>query len=181
MAADLEMHYDATVEEIARTLIAEHHEHLQELTFLYLHTTQEKKVRGRVVYAEVKRLGVIDRFLSSGTEASLEAGADFMIVTYGDAWSLLAPNQKQAAIDHELCSVRKEEKPKRDGEVIITWKIVGPDAVVFYGEIERHGLWRRELRNLGAKMRQMPLAWDKVPMEMEPEPETERETVGAGR
>jgi len=63
----------------------------------------------------------------------------FIIELGADAWQALDDRQRQACLDHHLCSMRVEEDPD-SGEVKCS--IRPPDFIGYKEEVERWGMWR---------------------------------------
>jgi hypothetical protein len=148
--------------EIAEALIAEHHPHLEDASVLYLATSQKRKSRGQVVLGTAGKMAPPQRYLSSGVQQSVEAGADFLLIFTEAEWMRLTGEQRRAAVDHELCHCIQTTRETADGEIEYGWGLRGHDVECFAEEIERHGLWRRELRDLAAEMQQLPLDFSKA-------------------
>jgi len=145
--ADIEITEAGEAEAIAQQLIPEYHPHLIEASIVYLFTTQERKYRGDVVLGTAQRLGMLPRYFSSGTSADLEEGYDFCILLSQDQWKFLTHDQRRALIDHQLshCGVRRTVNHLTQ-EVSEHWTLLPHDVEEFRGVIERHGLWRPDLR-----------------------------------
>lgn len=145
--ADIQITEAGEAEAIAQQLIPEYHPHLQDAQIVYLFTTQERKYRGDVVLGTAQRLGMLPRYFSSGTSADLEEGYDFCILLSEDQWKFLTHDQRRALIDHQLshCGVRRTVNHLTQ-EVSEHWTLLPHDVEEFRGVIERHGLWRLDLR-----------------------------------
>lgn len=131
-------------QELAGPLIEEHHPHLANARILWLFTTAKRKKANRVVLGTAARLGVLQRYLSSGME-SIDTGYDFMILLSDKHWAGLKPAQRLALVDHCLCRCgQRETVNRRTGATTTTWCTLAPDVEEFSAVVERHGLWLNE-------------------------------------
>ena len=87
---------------------------------------------GRVVQGRTKKVPPLLSVLA-------ESEAIFVIELAEDEWAKMGPEEKEALIDHHLCSMMVEENPQTSN---ISYKIAPPDFIGYRGEIERHGVWR---------------------------------------
>lgn len=62
----------------------------------------------------------------------------FIIELPQDAWENLDAKQREACLDHHLCSCRADE-PKGDGDT--KFSIVKPDYSIYRDNVERYGMW----------------------------------------
>jgi hypothetical protein len=167
---EIEISYAYDAETLGNQLIDQHHGHLIQAKILWLFTTQERKKCDRVRAASAAKLPPLQRFLASGTAASVQDGHDFLILIDVKQWGQLAQHQRLALVDHELshCSVSDSGK----------WTIVGHDVEELTHIIARHGLWRNELAEMGkVSARQLHLLTDEVdrsPISAEARAELER-------
>jgi hypothetical protein len=116
-------------EGIARDLIGKYHGHLTNATILFLTANQTRKRRGKAVEATTKK---VDPILNHFTQA------DFLVVLDETHWMYLDEDRKRALIDRQLCYCGVNEKGK--------WVIWPTDIECFIGEVQRHGLWREDVR-----------------------------------
>lgn len=63
----------------------------------------------------------------------------FIIELAADQWQLLDQQQRQALLDHHLCSMMVEEDPESGN---VKYGVRPPDFVCYSDEISRHGMWR---------------------------------------
>lgn len=135
--------------EIAAELIPEYHRHLYGHEVLFLFTDKTQKSRGKLIGAKVSKLNDTQRYLSSGTGASVEEGAEYMILISKEIWDSLLTSQRRALIDHELCHI-VEKPPKEDAEEDEpTLTIIGHDIEEFDAIVQRHGLWHDAHKSFG--------------------------------
>lgn len=169
--ADIEITEAVEAQEIARDLICDYHPHLLDANIVYLFTSQERKYRGDVVLGTAQRLGSLPKFFSSGEAASLEDGYDFCILLSEDQWKFLSVPQRHALIDHQLshCGVRRTVNAITQ-EVTEHWTLLAHDVEEFRGVIERHGLWRLDLRKFAetAIQHRQPTLFDQLQEEDAP-------------
>jgi hypothetical protein len=150
--------------EIAKDLIARYHQHLVDARILYLFTTQERKKCDRVRLASAKKFSAMERYLSSlhlegEASASVDAGADFLILFDVNQWSIMHDDQHVALTDHELCHCAKVEVVTRHDDIELVWGIRGHDVEEFHAVLERHGFWRPEIQTLAHVVQQkLPFA-----------------------
>lgn len=137
------------VERLAQPIIDKHHQHLAGARILYLFTTQERRHHTKTVLATAQKLSAIQRFLSSGEDASSDEGYDFLILVGTVEWSLLTPKQRVALIDHELCHCWADESG--------AWKLRAHDVEEFSDIVHRHGLWKQDVRTFATVVHQLHL------------------------
>jgi hypothetical protein len=163
--ADIEITQAVDAEIIANELISEFHPHLRDARIVYLFTNQERKYRGDVVLGTAQRLGSLPKYFSSGEAASLEDGYDFCILLSEDQWKFLNVAQRRALIDHQLshCGIRRTIN-HLTSEVTEHWCLLAHDVEEFRGVIERHGLWRLDLRQFAetAIQHRQPTLFDQL-------------------
>ena len=148
---------------VADELIPRHHPHLLDARILYLKTTAERKKCDRVRLASAAKLGALQKYLSSlhmdaRQEASIYRGADFLMLIGEVEWGQLSTTQRVALVDHELLHMKRVEKITDTG-VEASWGLRGHTVEAFAEEIERHGLWKSDLRVMAEVMQQ------RVPLE----------------
>ena len=158
MAQDIVITEALDAARIGGELIAEYHLHLLDARILYLFTTQQRKKCDRVRLASAHKFSALHRYLSSvhireTPEASVDYGADFLILIDREEWKRLSPRQQRALIDHELTHCARVEKITDTG-VEGHWAIRGHDVEEFSDIIQRHGLWRQDLKNMAKAIEQ---------------------------
>lgn len=136
---------------IAQELIAEVHTHLQEANILYLFTDKRRTKDNRVILGTAKRAGKMERFLSG---ESVDGEVDFILLFDKNEWELMPEAKKRAVVDHELCHCARG-KDDKDGDP--TWTTRGHDVEEFAEVIERHGLYKYDVKKFGDVVRQLPL------------------------
>ncbi len=133
-------------EQIANELIPECPVHLLDARILYLFTTQKRRKDDKVVLGSSAKMAALPRFLSSGLTA-VEEGFDFLILFGADEWKDLTLAQRRALVDHELChcyfGFNKGER---------VWRLRGHDVEEFSAVIERHGLWKSDVRAFSVRV-----------------------------
>lgn len=158
MAEDIIITEALEAKRLADDLIPYYHLHLLDARILYLFTTQERKKCDRVRLGSAKKFSALERYLSSrhfddGQEASVFTGADFLIMIDVNQWETLSTTQRLALVDHELGHCARFEKITDTG-VVGRWGLKAHDVEAFFGEIERHGLWKRDLQDTATAMKQ---------------------------
>lgn len=115
------------VQEMAKELIANYHSHLALAKIAYLYSNKEKKSKGKVTFAEARKVGKIARALCD---------YDFVIVIYHPTWVNLSDEDQRIVLDHELCHLLIEED-ENTGEA--KYKILPHDFEEFGDIIKRYG------------------------------------------
>lgn len=64
---------------------------------------------------------------------------EFVFEIAADEWQTLSNDQREALMDHLLCSCKVEEE---EGTGEVKCSITKPDVFFFYDELKRHGDWR---------------------------------------
>ena len=108
--ADIYIQEAPEAEAIADALIPAHHSHLTTARILYLFTTQKRRRHTKTVLATAAKMSALQRYLSSGTEAAVQAGYDFIVLIGHDEWGFRSPDQQRALVDHELCHCAQRVK-----------------------------------------------------------------------
>lgn len=144
--------------QIAEELIPKHHTRLLDhpvlgdARLLYLFTDRKRKKGNRVTLGTAAKLPALQRYLSRrGGDPTSEA--HFILLFSYLEWDLLEPEQQVALVDHELChcTVRMGKDFKS------RWAIREHDVEEFTEIIQRHGLWKPDLAEMGQAMQQLPL------------------------
>lgn len=136
---------------IAAELIRADHPELKEAKLLWLVTTGKVKCAPKV-------LNPFERYLSSGdVDPTVEDGFDLACIVNEELWDYLAVTNgaegRRALVDHLLCHIERQV----DDEGTVVWKIAKHPIEEFPDVVRRHGLWRPELRDFGALVRQLAL------------------------
>lgn len=142
---DIEISFNDEAKEIAEEMIPEVHQHLRTANIAYLFTTQDRKKAGRVILGTASKLSPVQRFLSSD---SGDEGYDFIILFGKNQWDLMTDKKKKAVVDHELCHCSVGSKG---------WALRGHDVEEFREVIERHGLYKEDVREFAETARQLEL------------------------
>ena len=100
--------------------------------------------KGKTVLANIKKASAVDLCLID---------AELIVRVNMDAWKRLTEAQQRALIDHELCHATTELD--KQGEVNL--KMVGHDVEEFSAIVERHGLWKGDLRDFLEQADQLKL------------------------
>jgi hypothetical protein len=119
--------------EMAQTLIAEYHKEIRRANIAFVMKSDDKfKLKKHQKWAVAAKIPAkYDAFLDF----------DFLIWIQEEIWRLLNPDQRRALIDHELshCGFDENDQPV----------IIPHDFEEFSAIIERHGLWRKSLKEMG--------------------------------
>lgn len=137
------------VYDILEPIIAAHHEHLGDARTLLLFRDQAAKRAGKLVAATASKM--------SGKENAI-AGAEppyaFKIEIANDLWTLNSEAWRRALIDHELCHCGGNSE---DG-----WELLSHDLEEFSAIVERHGLWKADVKDFYVRVMQLELFDDPV-------------------
>jgi len=145
--------------EIAEELIPKHHTRLVDhpilgdARLLYLFTDRKRKKGNRVTLGTAAKLPALQRYLSRSSPHNSASEAHFILLFSYLEWELLDEEQQVALVDHELChcTVRTGKDFKS------RWAIREHDVEEFAEVIQRHGLWKSDLAEMGQAMQQLPM------------------------
>jgi hypothetical protein len=124
---------------IAAVLIEVVHTHLANAAIGYIFKEDAKKL-------DKQQLGSAQRV---GGKIAFFTGLDFIIEINWTAWMRLAPPQRVALIDHELCHCVRS-----DGETGPRYELVTHDVEEFSAIVHRWGLWKNDLARFARVVRQ---------------------------
>lgn len=112
--------------ELVETVMRRHHESLEDARIGVLFRDEAQMIGNNKVGGEAKRVKDIER----------AAGLDyhFILIFAKDVWRELAPHQREALVDHELCHCLYDAADEKA-------RIRPHDFEEFNEIIERHGLW----------------------------------------
>lgn len=186
------------VDEIARPIIREHHEHLNthNVRMEFVFVTPTPKRHGKYVYGSARKITSLAAFFAqvddplvtgdkeewtppaetSGdstnddSETVEEAGAKpfFVIAISSAQWVFLDPKQKVALVDHELMHCDSYIDDK--GNVAL--KMRGHDLEEFRDIVQRHGYWMDGIDKFVAALDGHNPQLRLADLDKEPEPET---------
>jgi len=128
------------VETVARTIIREHHPHLQNARLDYLFSVKEIHSKGKEVWGTMRKVSSLAAFLAGETDGD-GPGAFFCMVISQPVWRALDQARREALVDHELSHAWIEEK--EDGSLSL--QLLHHDLEEFMGVVLRRGLWRNEV------------------------------------
>lgn len=131
--------------DLAAELIADHHTHLANVPIVYVHRDPTPKSKGREVLGRARRVTGLNAFLTA--LAAGEVDPDVVDVDYTffvmelalEPWLAAGESARIALVDHELCHFAVDDE---DGSL----SIIGHDLEEFAAVVERHGLWRDDVR-----------------------------------
>lgn len=135
-------------QEIAKKLIEKHHSRLKGAKIEWIFRSKGAKKRGTVVLGNAAKLSAKLNYMTDAT---------FVIELAEDRWGMLTKDQQRALVDHQLCHCdqRYDKKGNR------VWCTRDHDFEDFYSVIERHGLWKKDLKHLGEVVKQLNLDFEK--------------------
>ena len=136
----------------AGKIIAKNHKHLKEIPILWVWRAKATRSGGALILGKAGRItgrtAVILEAAIVGEgnpyDAELDADDDhhrYVIEIAEDTWLLMQEPERDALLDHEL------EHCKLDDEGRLT--IRAHDVSEFAAIVQRHGLWRDDLRTFG--------------------------------
>ena len=131
----------------AERIRAANHNELEDAEIAYVFIPKGPKTGGRVRLGKAHKESATHQLLSE---------MDFVIYLSKDMWDTLGPEQRMALLDHELCHCA----PKLDAKTgeRVGWRTKAHDVEEFAEIIERHGLWKPDLRRFAeTSVRQLPL------------------------
>lgn len=146
------------VANIASKLIPEHHDHLADVTVEFVFRSEHAERHGNVVLGKARKVSGLNAFL---VHAATGEGGDepfFVIEVAQDIWSVFTSDERVALVDHELSHCRI--KVTKDGTQLY---VAPPDIEDFAGVINRHGLWRPDLREFFKTVKTgQPTLWSQL-------------------
>jgi len=81
----------------------------------------------------------------SSVYQALGVDGDYVIIVNKEVWDLMNKSQRKAMLDHELCHAVVEYDDEKDS---VKFKLRHHDCEEFNEIVERHGLWRQEVKTL---------------------------------
>ena len=124
------------VAEIARSVILEAHEDLEDVEIVFLFRSPAAEKNGRVQWGSAAKA-------TSRERALLRPAPRFVITLSHDHWEDMDEDTRRALLDHELshCELDADDDT---GEV--KGQILGHDLEEFAGVLARRGAWWRKVR-----------------------------------
>ena len=138
----------AYVMDYIKTLIKEHHSHLEKAKIMVVFREARWVSKGRNVYGRTKTMS---------PELKTAYDVDFVMTLNRKIFEDAEPRIKLAILDAELCRCDYKEN-NSTGE--ITWKINSPDIEGHIKNITRFGFWADELSQAEAGYKQTSLEFD---------------------
>lgn len=126
---------------IAQRLIKDHHEHLEGERIEYVFRSEHAKDGGKAVFGKARKIGGLNAYLSMTEDGNEE---DYFVIEIAlDIWGGMSDRQRVALVDHELshCVIKHSE----NGDMSIA--IAPHDLEEFNAVVERHGLWRADVKS----------------------------------
>ncbi|HEV2779102.1 MAG TPA: putative metallopeptidase [Actinophytocola sp.] len=138
------------VEKIVEKLVPEHHEHLArtDVTIRCVFRDTAAKSRGWIVLGKARKVSGLAAHLV-GLVRKDDLGDDpadfFVIEVPHEPWVNLTQEQRIALVDHELCHfwVALPDDPDEPRRLVI----LGHDLEEFKAIVERHGLWKPDVKS----------------------------------
>lgn len=139
------------IEAIVEQLVPEYHNHLNrtDVTIRCVFRDTVARTRGRMVLGKARKISGLNAHLV-GLVRRDDLGddpADFFVVEVPyEPWQALTEAQRLALVDHELSHfyVAIPEGPDEDRKLVM----ISHDLEEFHAVVERHGLWRPDLKEL---------------------------------
>ncbi len=134
--------------EIADQIIAAHHPHLAGCEILFLFRDQAAKSAGKLIAGKASKMSPKENAIAGDVSYA------FKIELASDLWTLNTEAWRRALVDHELCHCAGNED---DG-----WEIAPHDLEEFASIVERHGLWKSDVRDFVKACDQLDLFHDSM-------------------
>lgn len=131
---------------VAQRAIAKWHPHLADVRIEYVFRDPAAKTKGKVVLGKARKLSGLNSALVTllNPDWGGEEPEDFFVMEIArPAWDAMDTDQRLALVDHELCHFTVEVDD--EGQAVL--KILGHDLEAFNAEVERHGLWKRDIED----------------------------------
>lgn len=130
------------VVKMAQSLIEMYHPHLTSVNIGFIFRSEPMVSKGRFILGQASK--VSDRW----RPLLKDEGLDF-VIWVAEEWKGYSHKKKRALIDHELCHCCVDEEGR-------CW-LRGHDIEEFNEIIDRHGLWKDDLKKTAQVMQQQPL------------------------
>lgn len=138
------------VDALVKRLVVQHHGHLAGERIRCVFRSEHAKDGGKAVLGKARKVSGLNAFLSGNDDE-----AYFVIEIANDIWLGMNDAERLALVDHELshCGIKVNAKTFEQ-----TLVIRPHDLEEFNAIVERHGLWRRDVKDfLTAASGQLPL------------------------
>lgn len=129
---------------MADKIIDAYHTHLEGARILFLFRDQAAKSAGKLIAGKASKMSPKDNALADATPPYA-----FKIELAHDLWTLNNESWRRALLDHELCHCGGDEE---DG-----WEIIAHDLEEFACIVERHGLWKSDVKDFCGRVDQLDL------------------------
>lgn len=134
------------VERLAKTLIANYHQHLLGLNIRYVFRDTVRKSNGKEILGTASKVTGRNAFFANPGALSSKGKEFFVIEIAEDKWVELNDAEKKALVDHELCHCGVEDDPQGGVKLVLK----SHDVEEFEAIIKRHGLWSVSAREFAA-------------------------------
>lgn len=122
-------------------LVKKHHDHLASAKIIIVWRSGWKSDKdGKLVLGKCKK--------ASDYDQALYGDHDFAIFLNEDSWAVFEDDKRAALVDHELSHAGITVTKKG----VVKWRIKKHDVEEFGAIIERHGIWKDDLRRFAEKM-----------------------------
>ena len=129
---------------LATEIISAYHEHLLPIRIEYAFVSPTPKQKGALILGHARILRGLSALWAS------EEGQDFFVVVLArNVWERGDDAFRRALLDHELCHCKVTDEGK-----LVT---IGHDVEEFSEVIQRHGLWKEDIRTFMDELKQQDL------------------------
>lgn len=131
-------------EDIAQSLITEHHKHLQKARIIWLKTSAGQ--------SKARATNALMRHLAGKDVEGITA--DFVVVVTDQDWySRKGTGAREALVDTLLCSMTRQNNADTGKD---RWAIAKPDVSLYLAVVKRHGLSTTEEQQVGKLIKDLP-------------------------
>ncbi len=123
---------------LAAALIPKYHPHLADARMGFVWRSRASERGAHVVLGKAAR---------APAHLQALAGVDFVLEFAADRWATLDDAQRLALVDHELCHCGVDVDEQTGAR---EWVLVDHDLEEFSAVVQRHGLWKSDLRSFVA-------------------------------
>lgn len=145
---------------IARDLIPKWHADLGDTRIEYVFRDKATMSAGKVVWGKARKISGLNAYLTALKVeyddgqlviSDIANSEDYFVIEIAEnVWKLLNDAEREALVDHELshCAIEVDDDDK------VKLGIRGHTVEEFVGVIERHGLWRDDIKLMARAMQQ---------------------------
>lgn len=134
---------DATeVDLIVKALVPTTHPHLADERIRCVFRDEHAKEGGKAIWGRARKISGLNAYLSGSAGAK---GDDYFVIEIAqDIWAGLNRKECLALVDHELSHCGIKTNPKTFEQTLC---LLPHDVEEFQAVLERHGLWRRDVKD----------------------------------